>query len=145
MLLRTIFSSLFVLSSFSLSAEARDADNGLLKIARQHRELGLSKNSLLKTVQFIETELPKHAIVKEYFLPKTATGLPYAIEYDPKQKSCFIILEGKNAYVGKGKKKVVYKAIKYDPNSSFLVARAEECTKKARELKLTRKLHGSYG
>jgi serine/threonine protein kinase len=116
-----------------------------MKIVKENKNLDLSKEGLLETVNFIETKLPELVAQKKHYFSKDSTGLPYSIEYDLDLHTCFIILEGENAYLGRGKKKVVYKAINYKPNDSTIVARAEDCTRNVTELNHTKNMNGAEG
>lgn len=115
--------------------------NKMLAIPHQHQ----SPKKLLKTIVFIENKLPKLIKKKHYYLPKRKTKLPYALEYDRKTKATYIVLEGKKALLGEGRKKVVRKAICYDRNSPKLVARAEQSLPIDKELKMTKKMMGKKG
>lgn len=101
----------------------------------------LSSKDFLQAAIFIETDFPK----EEYYLPKSKTGLAYALEYDPDTKAIFVILEGSDAALGTGKMKEVTKAILYSHNHPKVVARAEQSTSMDKELEITKLMRGSPG
>lgn len=97
--------------------------------------------SLLKTALFIETKLPQN----KPHLSQQTTKLPYTIEVDSQSKQPFIVLEGKRNWLGKGKKKVVAKALLYKHRNPQVVARAVQSIPMERELKITKNLQGKAG
>jgi serine/threonine protein kinase len=115
------------------------------KIKTEITNLPLNRSELLQTALFIETVLPKYAKKHTYYLPKEKTGLKHSVEFDPKNNTRFIVLDGKEAYIGAGAKKVVHKAIYYNHKRPQVVARAVDCTKQTRELTLTKELHNAPG
>lgn len=115
------------------------------KIKKEFPKLSLNTKALLQTSLFIESRLPALAKTEEYFLPKEKTGLQYDVEFDPNHKTRFIVLEGKEAYIGAGAFKVVHKAIQYHHKSPQIVARAVERTDKKRERQITELMHGKPG
>ncbi len=115
------------------------------KIKKYHTSLSLKRKELLQTALFIESSLPKYVKRDTCYLSKKRTGLAYAVEHDPELNTSFIVLSGKSAYIGKGMKKVVHKAIHYRADHPKVVARAVDCTKETREHVLTKKVHGSPG
>lgn len=105
----------------------------------------LSSSHILQTTKFIESKLPRLIKQKKYYFSKRNTSLPYALEYDPKVKSTYILLEGKKAMLGEGRKKVVTKAIRYSRKRPKVVARAVQTLPMAQELKMTKLLQGKKG
>jgi serine/threonine protein kinase len=100
---------------------------------------------LLQTALFIETSLPNHVANSRYYFPKSRASHAYAVEYDPKTALIYIVLQDKNSFIGKGKKKVVSKAILYSRTEPRIVARAEQFLPMERELKMTKLLSGLPG
>ena len=109
------------------------------------KNYGMSQGNFLKAAYFIETRLPEIIKKKNYYMLKKKTGLSNNIEYDPSTKSTFIILEGKKAKLGLGKKKIVTKAIHYNNGRPKVVARGEQSIPMKQEFKLTKKLRGKPG
>lgn len=122
-----------------------DAIDATRKIAQYHTSLKLKRPDLLQTSLFIETTLPEYTKKQKYYVSKHRTGLAHTVEYDPKHKTRFIVLDGKNHYIGKGKKKTVHKAIHYNHEHPKVIARAVDQVKHSREHSLTKKLHGAPG
>lgn len=128
------------LTTILFSDQAVRTRNKILAVAHHQ-----SPKKLLKTITFIEAKLPKLIKKKHYYLAKRKTKLSHALEYDPKTKATYILLEGKRALLGEGRKKVVRKAIVYDRDRPKLVARAEQSLPINKELKMTKKLMGKKG
>lgn len=122
-----------------------NAIEAVRSIKKYHTNLDLKSSELMRTALFIETSLPKYAKSHKTYVSKQSTGLPHSLEYDPEHKASFIVLNGKDTYIGKGKKKVVYKAIHYKHDHPKVVARATDQVKNSREHALTKKLHGKPG
>jgi len=108
-----------------------------------HKDVGMSKNDLFKVAYWFET----HPFPKEFesvYLPRSKTGLPQTVEYDPKTGLRFI---SSGKVIGEGAYKVVTKALLYDPKNPEVVARCEQRydTKHSREFEFTRRLSGHSG
>ncbi len=129
-MLRTVL--LLIIALGSLSANET--------IVRQinHKKLKLKQKDLLQAAHYIDSKAPKG------FKPTNKTGLKFPVECDAKNKACFIVLEGKNHFIGSGTHKKVYKAIHYK-NRPEVVARAAEKTKAYKEYTFTKKLQGKPG
>jgi len=111
----------------------------------QTKKYGMDQGNFLKTAYFIETRLPKIVKKKNYYITKKKSGLSNNLEHDPSRKATFIILEGKKAQLGKGKKKLVTKAIYYNDAHPEIVARGEQSVPMKRELQVTKKLQSKPG
>lgn len=111
----------------------------------QKAKLGLDANAFLETAFYIETEMKSQVLVNGYYLDKQSTGLDYTIEHDPESAQSFIVLEGKEAFLGLGGKKKVYKSILVSGNKSKVQARGDQIKPMDLELKMTKLLQGAKG
>lgn len=109
------------------------------------KKYGMSQKNFLRTAFFIESKLPDFVENKKYYITKSKSGLSNNLEYDPLTKNVFIILDGKKARVGKGKKKTVTKAISYNGADPRIVARGEQSSSMKREFALTKQLQNTPG
>jgi serine/threonine protein kinase len=100
--------------------------------------------SFMQIALFFEAELDLARMQHGNWFPKKVTHFDYALEYDPVLKSHFIILEGKDAFIGEGKKKTVTRAIQYG-SPCRIVARQEQSINMDRELAVTKFMHGKEG
>ncbi len=107
--------------------------------------MNLKRQKVAKCALFIETKLQKYVKSHKNYISKQSSGLPYSIEYDPQRKASFIVINDKNTYIGKGKKKLVFKAIHYNHRHPKVVARATDQVKNSTEHRLTKKVHGKPG
>lgn len=112
----------------------------------QTGSLGLDRHEFLQVAHYISTEMEKHIRAHEYFLTKEMTGLNCMLEYDPVTCHTFILLDGrKEAFLGRGGKKTVYKAILYDPLHPQELARGEQRHPMDQEMKMCQQLQGAPG
>lgn len=108
--------------------------------------LELKEEEFLRIAHFIKTKLPSFVDQKKYYLTQKITGLDHIIEYDPETKKTFVLLEGKEgAFLGRGKKKVVAKALLFDNTKPEVVARGEQSSEVKLELEITKLLDGAPG
>ena len=122
-----------------------DSIQAARKIYAQENNLGIKPNDLLQVALFITTELEAQLPTHTYLTPEM-TGLQDVIEFDPTTGYTFIVLDRyKEAYLGKGKKKKVHKAILFDVNTPEIVARAVQKTSMGAELEMLKLLQGAPG
>lgn len=145
---RTLLSALSLLALSSSNATA--SEHGSHPIAKAPQfigtKCGLKKGEFSRLSKFIRTKLPSYIKKNKYFLTKKITGQSRTIEYDPKTKKSFILLDGaKGAFLGRGAKKVVTKAILFNRSKSQIVARGEQCLPMKQELKITKRVQGLSG
>lgn len=115
-------------------------------IYSEKNRLGLGIGEFLQIGIFMETRLAQFIDKQIYYLIPSETNLACAVEYDPVTGYRFIILSGKHgSFIGKGRKKIVVKAIRFDGKNSEILARAEQCKKLKREIEITKLLKGAPG
>ena len=103
--------------------------------------LGITRQEFLQTALYILTTPPENS-----YLPQEITGLKDPLEYDPDTNQTFIILDRhKEAYVGRGSKKMVHKCILFDVKHPKVLARATQTLPINRELGMYRDLQGAPG
>lgn len=108
--------------------------------------LGISRSDFLQIALFIEANLQSIQQKKKTYISQEQTSLACALEYDPKTRKIFIILpDNKLTHIGRGKNKVVMKAILYQEKNPEIVARALQTKVRKVELKTTNELKGSEG
>lgn len=115
------------------------------KISKVTKKLKLPTKKILQAAFFCETCPITQGVRKSRYFSKQKSTLAYSIEFDAKTHNYFILLDGKKSAIGKGKKKVVKKAILYDHKKPKLLARAEEQQDDKNELKITKELQGGQG
>lgn len=122
-----------------------DATTATKKVLRRYSNLGISNKNLFQTSFFITTQLPSLTEKYRYLTPKL-TGLKDIIEYDPKTKKAFILLDRYDeAYLGKGDKKRVYKSIRFSPRKPKVVARAEQSAPMDTERRMYKRMRNAPG
>lgn len=113
-------------------------------LQQKYKHPGIKKKKFLQAAYYIERH---HSHIKHYsknhYLTKKQTGLKNVIEHDPSTGHTFIVMDTKKAFIGKGAKKKVYKAIHY-MQSPKVLARCEQ-RKMETEHKAHRDLQGSPG
>jgi serine/threonine protein kinase len=133
-------------SKFTVKDLQKSKDPLIAKLASEIKALPLEKNmeigKIFETVLFCKTSHPFSQEVEKHYLPKEQTGMPYAIDYDPVAGLSFIDLE---LFLGKGKSKVVTKAIMVSSDRLELVAKATQKSDIDRELATSRLLSGVPG
>lgn len=115
------------------------------KAKAKAKRFNITSRELLQLSYFIETTLSKHIAGETFYLQKHKTGLSQILEHDPRTNTSFIVLEGKKAALGEGKKKTVNYALMYDPAHPKVVARAEQTEEMRREMEITKKMQGKPG
>ncbi len=111
------------------------------ELALRKEQLGISKGQFIACAHYINTVAND---ITTYY-PKEMTGLTHTIEFDPKTKKYFVVIDDDKAYLGRGHKKTVSKAICYDKKKAHIVARACQTKEMDLELQLTKQLQGSLG
>ena len=147
-----IYALVFTLCHVELAAESSFSNQETRAVhatrslyREKSSRFGLHKHDFLKVALFIESKLPELRINHESYLPKEQTGLPCSIEYDAQARRVFILLpENKYTYIGKGKNKVVTKAIFYNKKPE-IVARALQTNIRDAELQMMVDLQGAHG
>lgn len=110
-----------------------------------HKNLCIRRPEFLQDALFILTELSECRKTSNY-LTRKITGLNDTIEYDPRTKKAFILLDRyKGSTIGQGFKKSVCKAILFDVNRPKILARAEQKAPMGEELKINRKMQKTAG
>lgn len=115
------------------------------KISKVTKKLKLPTKKILQAAFFCETCPMTQGVRKSRYFSKQKSTLAYSIEFDAKTHNYFILLDGKKSAIGKGKKKVVKKAILYDHKRPKLLARGEEQQDDKNELQITKALQGGRG
>ncbi|MBS0656199.1 MAG: protein kinase [Verrucomicrobia bacterium] len=123
----------------------RDAIFATRRLYGTHRNVCIRRPQFLQDALFTLTKLP--SLRKSYsYLTRKQTGLRDTIEYDPHTKKAFILLDRhKRAWVGKGYKKRVNKAILFDIKNPKVVARAEQSAPMKEEIKVCKKMRNTPG
>jgi len=121
------------------------AVNATNKMTHIAKDLKLSSKKFVQSAFFCETSPITYGMKESRFFDKRKTGLPHSIEYDATTHNHFVLLDGKKAILGKGKRKVVKKAILYDHIRPKVLARAEEQEDDKTELLITKALQGKIG
>ena len=112
---------------------------------QEGQNLELSASDFLRIALFIETSLPSYVVRNNHYLQKSKTGLARTIEYDPSNGAIFIINSDRKAGVlGRGARKVAYKAIVYNNACPKIVVQAKQRGGLG-EAALTKALQGSQG
>lgn len=114
------------------------------ELIAKYKHPGIRTNRFLAAAYFIETYGDEIKNSSSHYLTKKDTGIKHTIEYDPETGYTFIVLNAKKAYLGKGAKKTVYKAILYG-NKPRLVARSEQSLEMDDELHALKQFKGSRG
>ncbi len=110
------------------------------------KEFDLSLGELAEISLYIEAVIPKHVQSGTYYFPKDKTHLAATIEVDRETNDKYIVLDGvEEAFLGEGKYKTVYKAIRYSKIEPQIVARAQQVTDEEKELNITKRLKGRPG
>ena len=109
-----------------------------------YKHPGIKQRRFLQTALYLEMHLPKIKSMDKPFLTKKHTHLKHTLEHDPVTGHTFIVLDSKKAYIGKGKKKTVYKSILYQPQPK-VVARGEQYVSMDHELAAHKALQGHVG
>jgi len=105
----------------------------------------LSQADFLQLAFFIEAHKARFSAHKKLYIDKEKSFLSHNLEYYRPQDAVFIILDGPNAKIGKGKKKLVTKAIFYDCQNPQIVARLEQTSRMNREISVTKKMQSKPG
>lgn len=111
-------------------------------LQKTYKHPGIKKRRFLQAALYIETH-PYHKDTPEY-LTKKKTKVKHTIEYDPTTNSTFVVLDSKKAYLGRGAKKTVYKAILYNGKPK-VVARSEQSYPMDEELHAHKALRNTPG
>ena len=110
----------------------------------KYKHAPISKNNFLQAAYYIEDNLYHIKHSKKHFYPTKKTGLKTVIEHDPVTGNIFLVLDSKKAFIGKGKKKRVYKCIHYAHQPKIL-ARSEQKKVMHQELQAHKDLIGAPG
>jgi serine/threonine protein kinase len=128
-----------------LGSEKRALKTKAKETYRNNPDLCLSKKDFVRAALFIDRKLPKYVNREKFYLRKSDTKLKNILEYDPETKRVFIVLDNKKSFLGKGRKKIVSKAILYDQREPKLVARLQQLVKVKKEIEISRIMQGSPG
>lgn len=122
-----------------------DATISTRKLFNRYHKIGISKRNYFKTALFITSRLT-HSLKKHGYLTPKRTGLKDTIEYDPKTKRTFVLLERyRQAYLGKGSKKRVYKSILFRPTNPKILARAQQRSTLRDEVRMHSRMEKAQG
>ena len=123
-----------------------DAAVATRKVFSRYRDLGIPQNNFFKTALFITSGKLASFTKKHRYLTPSLTGLDDTIEYDPKTKKVFILLERyDDAFLGKGNKKSVYKSILFHRTNPKILARAEQSVPMITEKRMYQKMQHASG
>ena len=103
-------------------------------LLEKYKHPGIKKRRFLQAALYIENQFPQIQTPDKKYLTRKKTKIKHAIEYEPNTKHIFIVLDSKKAFLGKGAKKQVYKAIRYGSEPK-VVARSEQTHPMNDELK----------
>ncbi|MCE5294786.1 MAG: protein kinase [Chlamydiales bacterium] len=110
----------------------------------KYKHAPISKDNFLQAAYYIENNLYDIKHAKKHFYPKKKTGLKTVIEHDPVTGNIFLVLDSKKAFIGRGRKKRVYKCIHYAHQPKVL-ARSEQKKVMYEELQAHKDLLGAPG
>src|SRR5207245_2781307 len=106
------------------------------------------KRELLRTALFFETQLPKYAKLKQNYISRKKTKLPFTVEVDPTNNNRFILSDRR---IVDDPNKIVTLAILYDEkNPQIVIIETQEETtstksEMARELSISKKIGAAPG
>lgn len=116
------------------------------EIDSKKKNLRIYPGELVEIALFIQTKFLGHIKEKEYYVAKEKTGCRFAVEFDPKTKKSFIVLEGvRRTLLGRGGSKVATKAIFFDLRKPEFVVRLLQTKPHEKEYGFFRKLKGAKG
>ena len=107
---------------------------------------GVSVGDYIQMALFIESNLREYIEKKQYFLPIADTGLLLPIEFDPKTKKTFLLLNTvQTTPLNYGKNSKYFQALEYIRMSPQIVARGEEEGAREHEIHMLRRFKKAPG